>query len=284
MVLTLALLQLARFATPDRRPMLIGALCVGVGFLSISLTDHVVSQVFHKPPQLVPLMTARFIGDGPGADFIRAGCNGQDFAVCRTRVDTGSSDAFLWSKSPSPPGFLTVTAEQRDRMSAEDTAFALATLKAYPMRETGMIVYNSFAQMLTFGFDGLNTGCWSIPKCWSSLPNPTRDELQRSLSGRNLWPAHALTVILYASVALAVVIIAVALPGLRRSSPSLARKMMIWLTLGFVAMLACDVLGGAISAPQYRYQGRLVWLVILFAAIVVVANRQNRRAGAHLSQ
>ena len=152
------------------------------------------------------------------------------------------------------------------------------------MRETGMIVYNSFAQMLTFGFDGLNTGCWSIPKCWSSLPNPTRDELQRSLSGRNLWPAHALTVILYASVALAVVIIAVALPGLRRSSPSLARKMMIWLTLGFVAMLACDVLGGAISAPQYRYQGRLVWLVILFAAIVVVANRQNRRAGAHLSQ
>jgi len=37
--------------------------------------------------------------------------------------------------------------------------------------------------------------------------------------------------------------------------------------LTLVAMLVCSFFGGAVSDPQYRYQGRLIWLVPFFAAI-----------------
>jgi len=40
-----------------------------------------------------------------------------------------------------------------------------------------------------------------------------------------------------------------------------------WLLLGLTAMLVSSFFGGAVADPQYRYQGRLIWLVPFFAAI-----------------
>jgi len=42
-----------------------------------------------------------------------------------------------------------------------------------------------------------------------------------------------------------------------------------WLLLALVAMLVCSFFGGAVADPQYRYQGRLIWLVPFFAAIAL---------------
>jgi len=282
MVVTLLALQLLRWAPANRRAIIGGAACVAIGFLSTSLTAFAVERVFHRSPQLVPLMTARFIADGPGAKFIRARCGGQDFEVCRMQVPAESSSAFLWSSDPKARGYTTATPEQRARIASQDTAFAMAALKAYPVEQTRMMAYNSFAQMMTFGFGGLNVGCWANAHCWDSLPAPTRDALRRSLSGRNLWPDHEMTMLLYASVATSLAILVIVLPTLWRSNPDFARTMALWMVLGFVAMAICSVLGGAISEPQYRYQGRLVWIVTLYAIITLVAAfRQHIDAPAH---
>ena len=281
MTAALAVMQLVRFAPWQRRALWIGAGCVVAGFASLSLTSYAVKSVFHRPPQLVPLMTARFIDDGPGGDFIRAGCNGYDFVVCHMPVDKLSSQDFLWSTEPNSGGFLTATPEQRARMSAEDTRFAIAVWKAYPLRQTGMIAYNSLRQMLTFPYEGLNVGCFAKPDCWASLPPETRDQLRDSLSGRNMWPGRTMTLLLYFAVGLAVVVITLGLPAMWRSRPAEARAMTAWLILGFIPMAICDILGGAVSEPQYRYQGRLIWLVVLFGVIVFLVNRRNAVNVAH---
>jgi hypothetical protein len=68
-------------------------------------------------------------------------------------------------------------------------------------------------------------------------------------------------------VGASLLVFAIALPviGRRRSSDwALLRE---WLLLTLVAMLVCSFFGGAVSDPQYRYQGRLIWLVPFFAAI-----------------
>jgi len=276
MTFALALLQLARLAPRNRRALLIGTGCVLIGLLSASLTAFVTTSVFKKPPQLVPLMTARFIEDGPGKAFIRAGCPAHDFAVCHIHADTMSSQGFLWSHDPNGGAFLTVAPDLRQRMSAEDTAFATAVWEAYPVWQTGMMLRNSVAQMMTFPYAGLNTGCWTTPGCWTSLPPATRDTLARSPSGRNLWPESVMTGILYATIGISLLTIAVMLPRLWRYAPEKGRTMALWLALAFVAMAICDVLGGAVSEPQYRYQGRLVWLVALFAAATMIAAVQAR--------
>lgn len=281
MTVMLALLQAARLAPRNRRALAVGAGCVLIGLLSASLTTFVTTSVFKKPPQLVPLMTARFIQDGPGADYIRSGCPGHDFAVCHIHAEAMSSQGFLWSRNAHTKSFLTVAPDLRQRISKEDVAFAIAVWKAYPVRETGLMIRNSVAQMLTFPYAGLNTGCWTTPGCWDSLPQSTRDTLRRSLSGRNLWPASAMTDILYAAVALSLLAIAVMLPRLMRSAPALGRTMALWLALAFVAMAVCDILGGAVSDPQYRYQGRLIWLIALFAATTVMAAMRSRTPDDH---
>ncbi|HWI87218.1 MAG TPA: hypothetical protein VNT42_12980 [Sphingomonas sp.] len=273
----LILLRLLRWTNVSRLALWTGIGGVALGFASLMVTSFMIERVFKKPPQLVPLMTARFIEDGPGGDFIRAGCPGSDFAVCHRPVDRMTSAEFLWSKDRNGAGFLAASPEDRARMSAEDTRFALAVWKAYPARQTGMIIYNSLLQMVDFSYEGLNKGCFAEADCWSSLPPNVRDQLRHSVGGRNLWPSRAMNLILYVVVGLSVVVIAAGLPALWRRTPALAKDMTIWLALAFVAMLICDILGGAVSEPQYRYQGRIIWLVPFFAAIIALLDRRASR-------
>ena len=80
------------------------------------------------------------------------------------------------------------------------------------------------------------------------------------------------------------VVVLGSLAGLAALSPSIARQdperwrlFRTWLLVGFAAMLVCAFFGGAVAEPQYRYQGRLIWLVPFMAAIALLIRLQLKR-------
>jgi hypothetical protein len=134
---------------------------------------------------------------------------------------------------------------------------------------------NTVRQFLWIDYNGLNQDCFATgPDCWSSLPAPIRSKLQTTPSGRGQWPQASMNALLYVAVGISLLLCAAALPVIARVLPRQWILLREWLLLAFVAMLVCSFFGGAVSDPQYRYQGRLVWLVPFFAAIAFCLWRQ----------
>jgi hypothetical protein len=263
------------------RAMLIGggALLIGIG--SIFVTGAVVKAHFGRAPMLVPLITARFIADGPGRDYIEAGCEGQRFAVCRIPYHGWTnSTVFLWSRDAATGAFLTADAEARMAMSREDKAFALAVAKAYPLRTVSLAVSNSLIQITDLHVDIVHEGCFVTPSCiGDQFPVPIVQAIASTPGGRDAWPLRAMNVVVYAGAALSLAALAIVLPGLRAEAPAAARLICLWLLLVATAMAINGFLGGAISEPQSRYQTRMAWLLPLLALIAwFVARRQGERA------
>lgn len=281
MMAALAGLRWLRLVEPSRGalPLAGGALVISV--LSLYLTSFAITHIFGKPPQLVPLMTARFVEDGTGRDFIAAGCHGRDFFVCGVQLPPNlNSQTFLWGHNGADSVFMQARPAERARMAAEDTQFALAVWQAYPVRQTLALIGNSIEQMLIFGADGLDQDCFRDPLCWTSLPEAVRGRLRASMSGQGLWPDRLMSLIYYAVVGAAVLAIALRAWPVLAKAPAEGRVVIGWLVLFLVAMAICDVLGGAISDPQYRYQGRLIWILPFLAILTLLLDRRTSRAAA----
>lgn len=278
----LLVLSMAIERPPRRRlagPILIGAVGVAVGLASVMMTSWVVQACFGKPPVLVPLITARFIADGPGRDFIRDGCGGHRFAACAVpyRGWTSSTD-FLWSRDPAHGAFLLADAPTRRRMSLEDMAFARAVAWAYPIRTVGLAAWNSLLQIANFKTDILDERCFADPACTGGqFPETIARRIGASPAGQGRWPAAPLTFIAYAAVIASLAALAVLLPGLRRIDRESARLIALWLALLALAMAANAFLGGAISEPQSRYQARIIWLLPLLALITLFLRARRGR-------
>ena len=270
MVGALALLALLRAVPkPSRRAWVAGIGGIVIGLLSVQLTAEATKLALGKKPQLMPLLTARFIADGPGKRFIDSGCDRGRFEICHVPIGRpDSAPLILFGTTPDTGAYMLGDAGQRLRMGQQDTAFALAVAKYDPAGVMWAMTRNTFRQFVWIDYDGLNQNCFAAgPDCWASLPAPIRAELQTTPSGRGLWPQAAMNALLYATVGASLLLFAVALPVIgRRRTPDwiLLRE---WLVLTLVAMLVCSFFGGAVSDPQYRYQGRLIWLVPFFAAI-----------------
>jgi hypothetical protein len=70
-------------------------------------------------------------------------------------------------------------------------------------------------------------------------------------------------------------IVAIGLPRLARRDPAAARALTLWLLLGATAFLTNAFFGGAVADPQYRYTGRMVWLLVLPGVIVALRLRSR---------
>jgi hypothetical protein len=256
-----------------------GALLIGIG--SVIVTGAVVKAHFGRAPVLVPLITARFVADGPGRDFIEAGCEARRFAVCRIPYHAWTnSTVFLWSRDPATGAFLTADTEARMAMSREDKAFAVSVAKAYPIRVIKLAIWNSLLQITDLHVDIVQEGCFVTPACiGDQFPAPIVQEIANTPGGRDAWPLATMNMIVYAGAALSLAALAILLPGLRGGAPSSARLICLWLLLVATAMAINGFLGGAISEPQSRYQTRMAWLLPLLALIAwFVARRQRERA------
>jgi hypothetical protein len=248
------------------------------------LTSAVVQQVFGHPPRLVPLLTARFIEDGPGKRYIAEHCRDHPFTVCQFAGKMADdSQLFLWSSTPGDGVYLLADPETRDALAQEDTAFAWAVFKAYPLQQSKMLLWNLVEQSSSFDSGWLNYGCFDQPGCWDTVPPALRATMARSLSGRNLWPDRAITALHYTVVCLS---LAVLLIGVARIASRIAkadereRLYLLWIALLVAALIVNAFLGGSISEPQSRYQGRVIWLLPFAAWIYLAMQMQKGRREA----
>ena len=156
-----------------KRLMGASALIVLVGLLSVIVTGMVVERTFGRKPLLVPLLTARFLADGTGLDYVRHHCPESGFAACayrdRPQVIVG---LFLWSLEPGKGAYMLADTGQREALSIEDKAFAWAVFRTHPIEQGERILLNGWRQMLRFDIDLLDYRCAGKPNCWSSLPPP----------------------------------------------------------------------------------------------------------------
>ena len=278
MVAVLAISRWRRWIAPvPKQAWIAGAATIAAGILSVQVTSLVVQAAFGRGTQLLPLLTARVIADGPGKAFIDSGCDGRRFQICRVNIgEPGSDPAILFGLKRSTGAYMLATLEERRRMSEEDLAFAFAVLKFDPLGQIAMSVRNSVRQLLWIDYDGLNQGCWEKADCWDSLPPREVAKLKTTPSGRNAWPQAAMNALLYAVVILSLAIIPFAYRRIKKVAPERAATVRMWMLVGFAGMLVSCVLGGAVADPQYRYQGRLIWMVPFLAAMLVLMARRRQ--------
>jgi hypothetical protein len=276
MTLAIALLAWLRVVPkPSPRAWIAGIGGVLIGILSIQLTAQATKLAFGREPQLLPLLTARFIADGPGKRFIDSGCAGNRFEICHRPIGQPNSDALiLFGDTPETGAYMLGNAEERLRMGQQDIPFAVAVLRYDPAGELWAMARNTVRQFFWFDYDGLNQNCFARADCWNSLPESVRAKLRSTPSGRGEWPQGVMNGILYAVVALALIALVLLLPAIARTDPRRWYLLRQWLMVGFAGMLVCSFFGGAVADPQYRYQGRLIWLVPLMAAVAYLVWRQ----------
>jgi hypothetical protein len=286
MTVTLALLRLVKWVPrPPRRAWIAGIGAVVAGLVSVQLTAAVTTRAFGHPPQLLPLLTARFITDGPGKKFIDAGCPGHDFQICHTHIGNPHYDTLiLFATSPADGTYMLANSEQRRLMGEQDVRFALAVIAYDPAGELAIMARNTLRQLFWIDYDGLNQDCFNRADCWTSLPPTIRTELRDSPSGQGLWPEAWMNAVLYGVVVAALLILVASAPALMRNDRQRGRLLREWLLLTLAGMLVCSFFGGAVADPQYRYQGRLIWLVPFMGAIALLIMVQLRRAAQRSSR
>ncbi|KKC25140.1 hypothetical protein WP12_15740 [Sphingomonas sp. SRS2] len=251
-----------------------------VGVLSVMFTATVVERTFGRAPLLVPLLTARFLADGTGLDYVRRHCPAAGFAACayrdREEVIVGE---FLWSLEPGKGAYMIADTATRRALSTEDSRFALAVLMAYPVEQGGRLLRNGWRQMLRFDIDLLDYKCRGKPDCWSSLPPVERSALLASPGGRDLWPQDAIAAVHYTIVGLSLVLLLAWVIADARMGREGAGDIFLWLVLLSVALAGNALLGGGVSDPQPRYQARVMWLLLLLATIAGLVWYRRGRAG-----
>jgi hypothetical protein len=278
----LSVCRLIGWQTPvPKRAWIATISAILIGLASVQVTAWATEAALGKKTQLLPLLTARFIADGPGKAFIEAGCDGRRFQICRVHIGESRSGGAILSGTTRESGtYLLASPSERQRMGDEDTAFAMAVFKAYPVWQSAMVARNTVRQLLWIDYDGLNTGCFDKEGCWSSLPSQVRAKLRASPSGRNAWPASIMNALLHFVVILSLVALFCLWPLLLRLAPQSAKLLCVWLILIGVGMIVGAALGGAGVEPQYRYQGRLIWLVPLLGLVILLMNfRVRSQAG-----
>lgn len=264
-----------------RVPIVTASAAVLVGFLSVMATSWAVEARYGSAPQLVPLLTARLTADGPGRDFIKAGCGGRRFAVCAIPYRAWrSADTFLWSQDPAEGAFILADAETKARLSQQDKAFAVAVARAYPLHTLGAMAWNTALQLVDIRTDIVDARCYVDPACLGDqFPPQVTREMAATPAGRGTWPVRVMDAVMYAAALVSLAAVAVLLPRLWRRDAEAARCLALWLAVIAVAMLVNAFLGGAVSEPQSRYQARLWWLVPLVALIAAfVARWREARA------
>jgi hypothetical protein len=244
------------------------ALILLAGIASVMVTSLVVEQVFGRKPLLVPLLTARFMADGPGLDYLRRHCPDAGFAACAwaDRPHVVAAE-FLWSHDPAKGGYMFADTATRRALSAEDRRFAIAVLAEYPVAQASNILRNGWRQAIDFEADLLNYHCGERARCWTSLPPHERAGLLASVGGRQLWPQPMIATLHYGAMIVAIVLLAAWLAVHARRGGRGRDDVLLWLLLLVVAMAVNALLGGGISEPQPRYQARIMWLLPLVAII-----------------
>lgn len=258
------------------------SLALVAAYAGESLVNFGIARATHQAPLRFPLLEGRLIADGPGTRYLQASCPQSHFVLCEYVHDFPmTSDDFLMGTDPGKSVFEVASYERRKALTAEQGRFVLAVLRYDPIGVVKTALQNSWAQFSDFGLSNFSSDTVFRDKMERTFPESVMVQIRRSAAYRETFPAATCTVLLYILFIGSFLYLLVACLGLLpgRTMNGLLKGLFFWTCTGIVLNAA---LSGAISFPQSRYQGRVVWVLPL-VALLVESQRWIRRGSSRSS-
>jgi hypothetical protein len=223
-----------------------------------------------KPPISPPFLTARVVADGPGTRFARERCAAQPFMVCRFAARLPLDvDHFLWGTTARDGVFLPASAAERRALGDEQTRFALAAVRAYPLDQIRASLRNAGLQLITTDLSDFGYKPSLRATLDSELPPAPLARFRRTFAYAQALPLGALwalqSAVLAASLALIGWIAARPIPAAPQARAERTAAL-VFAGLVILGVVANGVLCGVLSTLYGRYQARVVWTLPLAAA------------------
>lgn len=228
-----------------------------------------------------PFLLARMIGDRTAEKYLREACPRSGYESCRFLPSMPMTEnEFLWSGSTKANNFASLPAADKIRVSGEQMPIVLGTLRSHGAEQLGKSVAAAFRQIGTVGI----TEFALMPR-----DNP-HQALHADLAayhdgsgiGHGTMPLRLISGLMLACyVAGGITLLALAWRG--RHAPAQAadagaRAALLQATLLTVfGVLLNGAICGAISGVFDRYQGRVAWLIPLFALAILMEHRSQAR-------
>jgi hypothetical protein len=221
--------------------------------------------------QRPPFVMARMIADGPGRWYLRRHCPALHVEICsHSRNLPDNVDNFLWSAHGI---WQSASLSQQERIRKEETPIVLGTLRAYPRAELVASAGHFWRQLQAFGLYDYDPNPWILAMVDTVLPG-ARPRYLRTRQARETLHEDFFTSVQDWAVGLSLFLIACwAVFARRKWSP---RVIGLATIIGFV-VVANAAVTGVLANVEDRYQGRVIWLVPLLAAVLVVTWLDERR-------
>lgn len=216
-----------------------------------------------------PFLMARVIADGTGRLYLEQHCGEVKFSICEDVHNLpDNTDDFLWGENGI---WQSASQEKEIRLRQEEIPFVLATLWAYPRAQISRSASNFWEQLTTFGLEDIGPNDWVLKEFDSVLPSGRSRYLQ-SRQARDALPTDFfMSIQKWTVIASLVVIILFTVHMWRRRPPRLVG-------LGVVivfTLIANAFVTGVLSTLEERYQSRVIWLLPLFAGILLLDWRNH---------
>lgn len=248
-----------------RRPKFGTAALAGAAPLAVTLIVNLVSSaaVLDSPslaPRRLPVLLARSIEDGPARWHLEENCATERYAICEVFDEMPSSvQQALWGKNGI---WKAATAEQFDRIRQEELVIIWRAFLEYPLRQSLSLARNVALQFVSIDADDFYPAqfAWDDPVRIRILDDARPDALLEGFG--LLWAVTAL------GGAAAIAAMAY------RDGLAFGREREIIAVVLFGLVANAAIFGG-LSAPADRYQGRLIWIVPLLAALFWLERRRR---------
>ena len=210
-------------------------------------------------PARLPILLARTFADGPGREYMEEACPEAGWTLCEVydEFPTSVREA-LWG----PDSIIARSSyEQRRAIAREEVPLVLAVLRAHPLEQSAALARNAVLQLGLIGMDDVRLAEIDIES-----HREAEIELRRLPPGSDVL---VLEEVQWAAVAAGLVGLVVALwrggPGVRPA-----------ITLLALGLAANAFVCGGLSAPADRYQGRVIWTLVLLGLALALAPRPTR--------
>ena len=256
-----------------QRRLTVAAVAVAALPVLVALGGNaVVNRVaFHEPgvgvaTKRLPVLLARSLADGPARWHLEENCDTEGYAICEVFDEGFSSNlgVILWSDE----GLGGASPDQMDRIRAEEATILRRAFMEHPAEQIWSFAGNAVSQTWTFGMDDFS---WTRLK---RLPDGNVDtgpfDPDRSRAGLDATGLAHL-----AGLIAATGLILVYAARDRLGAGAREREMLLVAVAGLAINAA---IFGGLSVPVDRYQGRVVWIIPVLAALFWLNRRSVRAA------
>lgn len=286
-VLLAAILPASRFFVGEyKHAAVLLIFAILSGFAGDALFSAAISHQLGDRPIRPPFLTARLIDAGPGLTMLDSLCGSKKFEACRFRERMpNDSDTLLWSKDKRDGVFAAESHAVQRRLSKEDFAFAVASLKHDPIGTISVTAFASLRQLTMVKMDTFNAPLGEgSSDAFAGLPRPVQERISDSRYVYRSMPVamvEALTPISILIAASYLIIIAI---RKRSKADKVGHNFMLAASLAILLVIANATITGALSKPHNRYNIRIVWIIPLFALVIPSVRYSRRRYSVSTAQ